>query len=130
MNEPRQQMTDFQKEVNTTVESFWQAAQGKRGRVMGEREVRHVATYIVGLTEGIMELENRLAVSANMLAAYINEYGEELMETLLTEDVVEAEVVNADEENESVDEGTGMDASVEGQEQGTIPETTRDEPSQ
>ena len=116
MNE-RQQLNDFQKEVNTTVESFWQAAQAKRGRVMGSREVMHVATYISGLTSGIMDLENRLAVSANMLAAYINEYGSALADELLTDnvDVVEGEVVDAVEANGSDDEGAGVALSAEGE---------------
>lgn len=96
MTDPRQQMTDYQKEVNTTIESFWQSAQAGRGRVMGEREVKHVAAYISGITEAVIGLENRLAFVSNMLAAYTNEYSTSLLETLSIQDdqnVVEGEVV-------------------------------------
>jgi hypothetical protein len=99
-------MTEYQKEVNTTIESFWQAAQAKRGRVMGEREVAHVAAYISGLTEGIMGLENQLGFVSNMLAAYTNEFGENLMKTLTEQNVVEGEVINDTETEESA---SGLD---------------------
>ena len=99
MDNQRQQMTDYQKEVNDTVESFWQAAQAKRGRVLGEREVRHIAAYIAGISEGIMELQGALSYTQNMLAAYKEEFGENLLHTLITnqQDVVEGEIVEEEE---------------------------------
>ncbi len=60
---------------------------------MGEREVKHVAAYISGLTEGIIGLENQVTWASNMLAAYTNEYGENLMKTL-SENVVDGEIVD------------------------------------
>ncbi len=107
----RQQMTDYQKEVNTTIESFWQAAQAGRGRMMGEREVKHVAAYISGLTEGIIGLENQLGWASNMLAAYTNEFGEELLDTLNETDVVDAIMEERDRDTETEESASGLDDS-------------------
>jgi len=92
LTDPKRQMTDYQKEVNTTIESFWQAAQAGRGRQMGEKEVKHVAAYISGLTEAVIGLENQVGWASNMLAAYTNEYGEGLLDTPNNENVVDAVV--------------------------------------
>lgn len=86
------QLNDFQQEVNDSIEQFWQAAQAKRGRVMGQREVFLMAAYIAGLTEAVIGLETRLNGVTNMLAAYTSEYGDVLYNTLM-EPSVEAEIV-------------------------------------
>ena len=90
----QQTMNEFQLEVNYQIELFWQAAQGKRGRVMGTREVMLVATYISGLTEAVISLENQVASIQNMLAAYVNEYGEDLFNTLTNAPIIEGEIVD------------------------------------
>ena len=92
----RSEFNDFQKEVNEGVEAFWQAAQAKRGRVMGSREVMLLAAYISGMTEGIMELQGALQYKSNLLAAYIEEYGDTLA-VELAGGIIEGEVVDSDE---------------------------------
>jgi hypothetical protein len=112
-----ERLNEFQQEVNNAIELFWQAAQAKRGRVMGEREVRLVAAYISGLAEGIMQLENQVAFLSNMLAAYKNEFGADLFNTLIEQSVVEGEIVDQanveletnSSEGEVIDEDEGQE---------------------
>lgn len=115
-----ERLNEFQQEVNNAIELFWQAAQAKRGRVMGDREVRLVAAYISGLTEGVMQLENQVGFLSNMLAAYKEEYSDELFNEL-TQEVVEGEVVDEETDEETVQtgpssDGTGLDASSQEEE--------------
>jgi hypothetical protein len=101
-----EKLNEFQQEVNTAIELFWQAAQAKHGRVLGEHEVRLVAAYISGLTEGVMQLENQVGLLSNMLAAYKNEYGEDLFNTLTSEpQVVEGEIIKDGETDTTTIDG-------------------------
>jgi len=96
--EPIPKLNEFQQEVNDSMEQCWAAAQSGRGRVLGQREVFLMAAYISGITEALMGLENRVNSNVNMLAAYMEEYGQDLFDTLTAD--VEAEVVDQEYEGQ------------------------------
>jgi hypothetical protein len=70
------------------------------------------------------ELE-RLQAADTFLALYLDEFGTELMEEFLEGqalDVVDAEVIDADEETDRSGEEDGVDSSEEGDVEGPLPE--------
>ena len=116
----------YREETIQTLNDLFDAATAARGQVLDQRKVRMVASYINNLTQGIEVKDIMITGCDNMLAAYMNEYGEQLYETLLEE--VEAEVafedaevvVNGDDDTPSTNrwdnEGGRVDSSHEEEE--------------
>ncbi len=109
----------YREETISVLEDLFDAAVGSRGQVLDQRKVRMVASYIQNLTQGIEVKDIMIVGCDNMLAAYMNEYGEELYETLL--EVIEGEVVvNGNDETTATsrwdNEGGGLVASHEEEE--------------
>jgi len=124
---PNPELTDFQKEVNRSVEAFWQAAQAGHGRMMSEREVKLLAAYIAGMTDGLMEMQMQAEYSGKMLNAYIEVHGDDIVKewSRPIDDVIEGEVV-ADEETAQASVGDGVDPSDQGTVEGTVLEGEED----
>ncbi len=91
-------MNEYQQAVKNTLEDFFSAANAFKGQVLDKTKVRQIATYINNLVRRIEQDQIALMGADNLLAAYIEEYGSGLMDTLLGDE----EVVDAlsDEEEE------------------------------
>ena len=101
-------MNEYQKAAQQTLEDLHLAAVGLRGKVLDKQAVRHVMAYIQNLHNAIEVKDIALMGCDNMLASYINEYGERLMNELIED--VEGEVIYADETTGSDNEDSGLDS--------------------
>ena len=93
-------MNEYQTQVKQTIELLFAAAQKANGRVLDAGSVRRVCSYIQSLHSGIEQLQTALQGADALLGSYINEYGNELMDTLVAEaqaEVVEGEVIDDEE---------------------------------
>ena len=109
-------MNEYQKETVQTLKLLFKAAQSANGRVLDAGAVRRVCSYIQSLIRTIEQQVIMLEGADGLLEAYVNEYGKELMDTLTAEaaqEVYDAEIV----EEGSDDEGLGVDAQVEAEEE-------------
>jgi hypothetical protein len=110
-------MDEYQEAAKKTLDAFFDAARWSKGKVLDSTGVRHVAAYIQNITRALEQQQIMLLGADNMLAAYVNEYGEQLMKELLAEDieVVEGEVVDDEEQATPGFTGnvSGLDTSEE-----------------
>lgn len=86
-----------------TVEILFQSASKNHGQTLSSWQVRELAKFITGID--------------NMLAAYVNEYGPNLLLTLTgQDDIVEAEIIEDDQGEGEVIEDADLvgDKSSEG----------------
>ena len=104
-----------------TVRQLFDKAKVNHGWTLMPSQVRALVMFIkqidTTLTDAFAKNESVDEIT-NMLAAYVNEYGEELYNELL-ENIVEGEVVDADEDETKIgqtSERAGVDAQVEEQE--------------
>ena len=99
-------MNEYQAAVKQTIELMFNAARGRKGRVLDWQAVQHVCNYINNLIRIVEQTQVALMGADNMLAAYVEEYGDDLLNTLIADaqEVVEGEIV--DDENE---EDNGLD---------------------
>lgn len=106
-------MNEYQKDVKRTLDLLFDAANGFRGRVLDATAVRHVASYIQNLIRNIENMQLALMGADNMLNAYTNEYGEELLNELIAEDAEVVDGIIETEETGFDSEVAGLDASEE-----------------
>ncbi len=125
-----EQATDYQKDVLTTVELLWAAAQNKKGRGFNPMQINHIAGYLNSLSVSLMEHEQRQIGYEKMIAAYTDKYGADLFNTLMAADKpVEGEVIEQVlESTGQSSEGAGTDAPSQGSESGTVPEVADNTP--
>lgn len=105
--------------MNSGVRMLLSAAGHGKGVSLPSSQARQVATAITQLAQANQQLGNTLSLIDNLLNAYVNEYGEELAQELLSEsEVVEGTVVDDDgfeyETTIGLDnEDDGLDSSEE-----------------
>ena len=103
-----------------SIRLLMESADAFHGRQFTRDQVRDIADLLIRQQTVLNNYEFMLNETRNMLASYMNEYGDELFNELKDEGIVEGEVVE-DEENVSEVDGpsneTGrMDPSVEEEE--------------
>lgn len=109
-------MNEYQKQVELTLNDLFSAARKWSGKVLNKEQVRQVCSYIQNMDRALQQRDLALAGADNLLAAYTNEYGSELLDALIAsaqeevEGYVEGEVA---EEDRRTDESVGLDASEE-----------------
>jgi len=84
-------------------------------------QVRNIATFVLWLDRAATEATTLAEATDNMLAAYINEFGGELLETLTASEVIEAEVVESETDSsggEIIDDEVEDDAQPSSEEAG------------
>jgi len=107
MNQPNT-MQDAIRAVQLIMDS----ANAGSGRELGFMQVQDLARYIITYERASEDLYEKLMDTETMLAAYVNEYGNELYDELLKDVIVDGEVIE-ESETGSDDEGNGVYASEE-----------------
>jgi hypothetical protein len=95
-----------------TIGLLFDAANGSRGRVLDWVAVRHLASYIQNLEQGLHKLTMAAMAQDNIIAAYTNEYGEDLLNELTSEGVVDG-IIEDEEEARHPGETIGVDTQAE-----------------
>lgn len=98
--------------MNHGVNIVINAAQNNRGLSLNAAQAKQVSKVLFEINNAAEEAYEALVITDNMLKAYLNEFGEELMNELLeeSEDFIEAEVVELDVETQGVD---GFDNEID-----------------
>lgn len=104
MNEHQQGTLDTLQLLNESASKF-------HGRTLDPMAVRYLASYI-------QNLQLMLLGADNLLAAYVNEYGDELLLELAGEgeEFLEGIIVEGEKENGLDNETVGLDAQAEEEE--------------
>lgn len=100
-------------EAINTIQLLMDSANAGHGRELTPLQVEHVARYIMTYERAADDLYTRVMELDSLIAAYVNEYGDELLKEFVeVEDgiIVEAEVEPAGEDER-------LDASQEGEEE-------------
>lgn len=84
--------------------------------------MKQISQTLINLDNTARELTELLSTTDNLLSAYVEEYGDKLLNDLLEqlENEVEAEVVEAEEEIGPTPSGYGLHPQVEAQEEETV----------
>ncbi len=109
-------MTEQKVTANSGTRMLMSAAENGKGVSLTPSACRQVANTLVEQSRAGQELLNILMPTDNMLKAYVNEYGDELLNELLEDGgVVEGELVNDEETEETglAGENDGLDSSEE-----------------
>lgn len=83
----------------TAMQLLFDAANAYHGRTFQPSQIREIASVVMGMDREI----GRLMQVENLLAAYLNEYGEDLMDDLVG--IVEGEIEDGDESETTLPEG-------------------------
>jgi hypothetical protein len=102
-----------------TVQLIMDSANSGSGRTLDATQVVNLARYIMTYEGASNDLYEKLMDTESMLGAYVNEYGRELIDELLKDVIVNAEIVEGEIEEETPrrdDENVGLDPQAEEEE--------------
>ena len=90
--------TNWQQQVELTLQLLFQAAQGYKGRVLDRDAVRHVCSFVQNTSKQIEALQVAMLGADQLLVAYTEKYGSELLDELTADSLVVDGIVEEEEE--------------------------------